>query len=139
MPRALSLVAILALLTACDRPGNPAKIRELAGRALRGTLTYPRSTIVSLSAGDEAAELVMTSPDSVALVAGWYRQALPLNGWKLKRDTRDHSGSVTIYAEQGDRPLWLTVRPNAGGVGTTYTLIGAVLEGDSAKAPSSPR
>jgi hypothetical protein len=133
MPRAFPLLLAIALLAACERPGNPDEARAFAARALRGTLAYPQSSVVSVSAGDEAAELVLSSPDSVAAVAAWYRRALPLNGWEVKRDVRDRSGTVTIYAEQGPRPLWVTLRPNVGGAGTTYTMVGAVVPADSTR------
>jgi hypothetical protein len=29
------------------------------------------------------------------------------------------------------RPLWVTIRPTVGAPGTTYPLVGVVLEGDS--------
>ncbi|HMG18379.1 MAG TPA: hypothetical protein VK573_06625 [Gemmatimonadales bacterium] len=132
MTRASSFVAMLALLVACERPGNPEQTRQLAGKALSGTLTYPGSTMVSVSAGEEAAELVMASPDSVQDVAQWFLRALPLNRWDVKRTINDRGGTVTIYAEQGKRPLWLTLRPNVGGPGTTYTMIG-VIPTDSTK------
>jgi hypothetical protein len=133
MSRALPLLAFVALLAACDRPGDLAKSREIAGRALRGSLTYPNSGIVSVSAGDEAAELVMSSADSVKVVADWFRRALPLNGWAIKSDVRTQLNEVTIYAEQRNRPLWITLRPSGSGVGTTYTLVGAVMPGDTSK------
>jgi hypothetical protein len=38
-----------------------------------------------------------------------------------------------MYAEHGQRPLWVTVRPNVGGPGSTYTMIGAIVAGDSIK------
>jgi hypothetical protein len=82
--------------------------------------------MVSVSAGEEAAQLVMTSPDSVTVVAKWFLRALPLNKWDVKRTVDDRQGTVTIYAEQGKRPLWLTLRPNVGGSGTTYTMIGVI-------------
>jgi hypothetical protein len=88
--------------------------------------------MVSMSAGSEAAQLVMSSPDSVTIVAKWFLEALPLNHWDVKRTTSDHAGNVTIYAEQGTRPLWLTLRPNVGAPGTTYTMIG-VIPTDSTK------
>ena len=133
MLRVLPLLLAAALLSACDRPGDPEKVRETAARALRGSLTYPNSGIVSVSAGEDAAELVMSSPDSVGAIADWFRRALPLNGWTLKRDTRNPTGAVTLYAEQGPRPLWITLRPNTGGAGSTYTLVGALLD-DTTKA-----
>ena len=88
--------------------------------------------MVSVSAGDEAAQLVMSSPDSVRVIATWFVQTLELNKWDVQRTITDRSGTVTIYAEQEKRPLWLTLRPNVGGPGTTYTMIG-VIPKDSVK------
>ena len=132
MTRTAVLVFICAALLACDRPGSPEQTRRLAGQALQGTLAYPRSTMVSVSAGEEAAQLVMSSPDSVQVVARWFVRTLGLNNWDVKRNIADANGTVTIYAEQQKRPLWLTLRPNVGGPGTTYTMIG-VIPKDSVK------
>ncbi len=131
MSRASLLVLALLVAVACQRSGDPERARVLTGKALAGTLAYPRSSMVSLSAGDEAAQLVMSSPDSVRIVAKWFVDALALNHWDVKRTISDRSGTVTIYAEQGKRPLWLTLRPNVGGPGTSYTMIG-VIPKDSA-------
>ena len=133
MSRALYLLTALALIAACDRPGDPMKARAFAAHALRGALAYPNSSVISVSAGDEAAELVLSTPDSVRVVADWFRRALPLNGWRLKRDVNDQAGGVTIYAESGLRPLWVTLKPSAGGAGTSYTLVGAIVGADSTK------
>ena len=132
MTRAACLVLIGVALVACERPGSPEQTRRLAGQALQGTLAYPRSTVVSVSAGDEAAQLVLSSPDSVEVVAKWFVRALGLNHWEIQRNITDRNGMVTIYAEQNKRPLWLTLRPNVGGPGTTYTMIG-VIPTDSTK------
>ncbi len=133
MSRATCFIVVFALLAACERPGdNPDETRHRVGQALSGTLAYPRSSMVSVSAGEEAAQLVMSSPDSVTTVATWFLKALPLNHWDVKRSVSDRSGTVTIYAEQNKRPLWLTLRPNVGGPGTTYTMIG-VIPTDSTK------
>lgn len=132
MTRAACLVLIGVALVACERPGSPEQTRRLAGQALQGTLAYPRSTVVSVSAGDEAAQLVLSSPDSVEVVAKWFVRALGLNHWEIQRNITDRNGTVTIYAEQNKRPLWLTLRPNVGGPGTTYTMIG-VIPTDSTK------
>jgi hypothetical protein len=126
MSRASGFVVVLALVAACERPGSDEQSRQLAGKALSGALTYPRSAMVSVSAGDEAAQLVMSSPDSVNVIAAWFLQALRLNHWDVKRTISDRSGTVTIYAERDTRPLWLTLRPNVGGPGTTYTMIGVI-------------
>ena len=133
MTRAACVVFVVAALLACERPGGPEQTRRLAGRALQGTLAYPRSTVVSVSAGDEAAQLVLTSPDSVDVVARWFVNALGMNKWDVKRNIKDQSGTITIYAEQNKGPLWLTLRANVGGPGTTYTMIG-VIPKDSVKS-----
>jgi len=132
MTRAAGLVLLCAAVFGCERPGSPEQTRRLAGQALQGTLAYPRSTVVSVSAGEEAAQLVLSSPDSVEVVAKWFVRALGMNNWDVKRSITDKNGTVTIYAEQNNRPLWLTLRPNVGGPGTTYTMIG-VIPTDSTK------
>lgn len=132
MNRAARLLLLCVALLGCERPGGPEQTRRLAGQAFQGTLAYPRSTMVSMSAGDEAAQLVMSSPDSVAVVARWFVRALGMKNWEVKRNLSDANGTVTIYAEQNKRPLWLTLRPNVGGPGTTYTMIG-VIPTDSLK------
>ena len=76
MNRAAYLLLICVALLGCERPGSPEQTRRLAGEALKGALAYPKSTMVSVSAGEEAAQLVMTSPDSVSVVAKWFVQAL---------------------------------------------------------------
>jgi hypothetical protein len=134
MRRSIPLLLVLTLVTAgCDRERETEQARAVAARALRGVLAYPQSTLVSLSAGSDAAELAFSSPAAVADVAQWYRRALAANGWELKTDQVGRDGSVSMYAVQGTRPLWLTMRPNAGGPGSTYTMIGAIIEGDAIK------
>ena len=129
------LIALLLLAAGCDRERDSEQARALAARALRGVLAYPQSSLVSLSAGNEAAELAFSSPAAVADVAQWYRRALAANGWELKSDQNGPDGTVSMYAEQGKRPLWLTLRPNVGGPGSTYTMVGAIVggAGDSIK------
>jgi hypothetical protein len=135
MRRSIPLLLALALLAAgCDRDRNSEQDRALAGRVLRGVLAYPRSSLVSVSAGNEAAELAFSSPAAVADVAQWYRQMLVLNGWEVTSDIAQADGSVSMYAQKNKQPLWLTLRPNVGGPGTSYTMVGAVVEPDSAKA-----
>ncbi len=123
----------LVLVVACDRPKQP-DARQLASRALQGALSYPNSTIINLAAGTDAAEVTLTTVDPIERVAGWFREALPLNGWQLRNEGKGAGGAVSIYAEKNGRPLWLTLTPNSGGPGTTYTLIGAIIEPDSAAA-----
>jgi hypothetical protein len=133
MSRAHIAVALALLAVACERGADPEKARALAARALRGSITYPQSSLVSISAGEDAAEVVLTTPAEVATVAEWYRRALSLNGWELRSDQADRAGTVTIYADKAGRPLWLTLSANTGGPGTTYKMVGAIIESDSIK------
>jgi hypothetical protein len=127
------LLALTVVAAGCDRDRDANQARAVAARALRGVLAYPQSTLVSLSAGNDAAEFAFSSPVAVDDVAQWYRRALAANGWELKTDQVGRDGSISMYAVQGTRPLWLTLRPNVGGPGSTYTMIGAIVEGDSIK------
>src|SRR5260370_15488311 len=112
MSRAFHVAILLALLAGCERPGeNTAQTRKLAGKALSGTLAYPRSTLVSVSAGEEAAQLALSSPDSMNEVADWLLRALPLNGLDVKRTGSGGKGGLTLYAEQGEAPPSLTLHP----------------------------
>jgi len=126
MPRASQLFIVLVLVAACERPGESERTRVATGRALSGTLAYPRSTPVTIAAGEEAAQLTMTSQDSVPVIVTWFRRALPLNGWVIQREATGRAGDVTLFAQKGDRPLWITLRPSVGAAGTTYTMIGEI-------------
>jgi hypothetical protein len=126
------LVAV-TLVAGCERR-RPPDPHAMVQRTLKGVLVYPMSVQVSVSAGEDAAQVTMTSQDSVAKVAGWYRRSLATNGWTLTSDVTSADGSTTMSATQGKRPLWITVRRNEGAPGTTYTLIGAVVAQDSVVA-----
>ncbi len=133
MPRSfiLGLLAAVAL-GGCERR-HETESREMAVRVLRGVLVYPGSNLVSFGAGTDAAQVEMASAASPDAIATWYRQTLRLNGWALQSDGRTPDGGITIYAEQGKRPLWITLHPTVGGPGTTYNLIGAQVVGDTVK------
>jgi hypothetical protein len=137
--RSVLLLLSLALLAACDRSRATEKTEALVSRALKGVLAFPQSTPVEVSAGEEAAQFVLTAPASVAEVRAWYRKVLPMNGWELKGDGQGRDGTVSMYAEHQGRPLWITLRPNVGAPGTTYTLIGAFTLSDSTKQADSVR
>ena len=135
--RSYALVAALTVVAACDRRGGGMAERELAAQALKGLLAYPRSSLVSVSAGQDAAQAVFTTAAPVQAVATWYRQALRLNGWELQADGVMRDGSISIYADSATRPLWITIKPNVGGAGTTYSLVGAIPGLDSTAAQRS--
>jgi len=133
MPRSLIFCVLAALSVAACEKRHEAESRAMAVRVLQGVLVYPRSQVVSIASGSDAAQVELSSTASTDAVAAWYRQTLRLNGWELKSDGKLADGGVTIYAEQGRRPLWITLHPSVGGPGTTYNLIGAQVVGDTVK------
>ncbi len=128
MSRTFVVVTVLmCAVGACERHGQVAS-RAVLRQAMQGVLAYPRSTLVSMTAGTDAGQMVFTSPDGVDTVAHWFRLALPMNGWKLQSDAKAADGTVSMYAQKGIKPLWITFKRNVGAPGTTYTLIGAVTD-----------
>jgi len=135
MSRLAVLLCVVGLGgAACERPAERTNEREFAAKVLTGLLAYPQSSVVGVSAGQDAAQVTLATPAALQDVATWYRQMLRLNGWDLVNDGVTGDGSVSIFAQKGKRPLWITLKANAGGPGTTYTLIGADLSQDSAAA-----
>ena len=125
-----TLLLLLTAVAACNRP-QPPDTRAMLRKSLHGVLVYPRATLVDASSGADAAPVTLTTLDSVAVVASWFRTSLNLNGWALQSDLTNGDGSIAIVAQKGSRPLWITLRPNVGGPGSTYTVIGAAVSGDS--------
>jgi len=129
-PSPIILMLALVAAPACNRP-QPPDTRTMLRKSLHGVLVYPRSTLVDATSGTDAAQVTLTTLDSVGIVASWFRDELNLNGWALQSDVTGGDGSIAITASKGSRPLWITLRPNVGGPGSTYNVIGAVVSGDS--------
>ena len=128
--RSTLVLLLLTTAAACNRP-QPPDTRAMVSKSLHGVLVYPRSTLVDAASGSDAAQVTLTTLDSAAVVASWFRDELRLNGWALQSDLTNGDGSIAIVAQKGSRPLWITLRPNVGGPGSTYTVIGAVVSSDS--------
>ena len=127
-----AVLALLPVVAGCERPSErAARERQLAGRILRGALAYPQSSLIQVSTGEGAAELTLATTAPLSTVLAWYREALPLNGWELRSEAREPDGALALYAQQGERPLWIRLRENVGAPGTTYSLIGAQVAGDT--------
>jgi len=131
-PAVLLLLAI-GIVAGCERPSERVgHERDMVGRALRGALAYPGSAVVGYGAGDEAAELVLTTSASPDTVTAWYRETLRAGGWTLRHESRARDGMITLYAERETRPLWIRLSP-WGPEGTTYSLLGVEVRGDTIK------
>lgn len=137
MTRSFALVLlVVTAAVACERR-RPPDPRPMVRKALAGVLVYPLSTEVGVEAGADAAQATLATADSVGKVADWFRRNLVSNGWSLRSDLTNDDGSVSISASQGKRPLWVTLRPRAGGQGTVYTVIGGIVSGDSLSGPDT--
>ena len=132
----LVVLVTLATVAACERPGSDRTEREVVGEALKGLVTYPRSSLVSVSAGRDAAQLVLSAPAPAETVAAWYRRTLRRNGWELRADGMQPDGSISLYADSGRRSVWITFAPGAAGAATTYTLVGDIPGLDTARQRS---
>jgi hypothetical protein len=76
----------------------------------------------------------------VEQVARWYRDFLKQNNWDVQNDQRGADGSISLYAQQGKRPIWITIHPSVGGPGTTYTVISGIPDTTAhAKPLGSPQ
>ena len=124
------VLLLFAVAAGCSRP-KPPDTQAVIQKSLHGVLVYPQSTVLDATSGTDAAQVTLTTLDSVGVVAAWFRSELKLNGWGLQSDLTNGDGSIAITAQKGSRPLWITLRPNVGGPGSTYTVIGAAVSGDS--------
>jgi len=130
-------VALIAGLGACDRPNYDP--RPVLAEAMKGLLAYPHSTLVNMTAGADAGQADLTSVDSVEQVARWFRDFLRQNNWEVQNDQRAPDGSISLYAQQGKRPIWISMHPNVGGPGTSYTVISGIPDTTHAKPLGSPQ
>ncbi len=96
----------------------------------------PDAKFVSRSGSEDALQVTLYSPTQAASVIKYYRAVLSQGKWQLVSDMKKPDGKVVLYAEQGGRPLWVSVWPTTDSAGTMVQLAGAVVTADSAKAPS---
>ncbi len=136
--RVVSYIALAAGIGACDRPTDDP--RPVLAESMKGLLAYPHSSIINMTAGTDAGQANLSSADSVEQVARWYRSFLQQNNWEVQNDQRAPDGSISLYAQQGKRPIWITMHPNVGGPGTNYTVISGIPDTlPQAKPRGSPQ
>src|SRR2546430_1439163 len=123
------MFSALAASMAVRRRGLPARSPP---PCLAATV-ISRITLVKAEAGDSAGQLILTTVDSLPLVTRWFRETFRLNAWTLQSDVTDRDGTITLYAEKNRRPVWVRIHANVGGPGTTYTVIGGIVSGDTVK------
>ena len=134
-PRLAPLVLAVLAVAGCDRRGEVS--RTTIAQSLKGVLVYPRSRLVSMSSGDSAGQLTLSTADAPDSVAKWFRGMLVTNHWDLQSDSRQSDGSIQMYAERARRPLWIHISETSGAPGATYSVTGAIVGSldTAAKAP----
>jgi hypothetical protein len=94
---------------------------------LQGVPYLAQSVITDTTGAEDAMRLTMEVPQSFDSVLTFYRVKLPLNGWRVRRESGDSSRFV-ILAQNDSVSLWLTLRhlePRR----TEYTMIGGLTRG----------
>ena len=73
--------------------------------------------------------LTFTSPFSPDSVVAFYRRMFAADTvYHLLGDNKGGVGEEAFYVETAKRPMWVRIRPNAGGVGSVVELTGAVVD-----------
>ena len=122
-PSLLLIAAVLAV-AACDRPERRAREDYVAAaRALADLVHFPGGTMISTSAGGEAAEARYTALATTDSVAAYYRGMLMSKGYEIERET-DEAGVHNIYSRRAHQPIWVRISANTGGPGVTWSVIG---------------
>ena len=130
--RIWAAAALIAVLGCGDKPTKTAELSA----ALPNLPLPPYPTLVSKSAGTNTLMLTLRSPAKAREVEAYYRRVLTGPGWKLIKQSTDHSGVVTMLAEQDGPPLWVRIRSLPDSSGTLVDLGGAVVDSASAKGAS---
>jgi hypothetical protein len=129
-PSKIWLAALCVTLVACgDRKPNTPKLSEV----FSVLPLPPKPSFVSRSGGADAIQITVRTPLRADSVAFYYRSVFKANDWKLINDDKNRDGTVVLFAQRKDRPLWVRVRADNGGTGSLVDLAGALVAGDSGK------
>lgn len=121
----VSGIAILTFAAACH-PSRP-KLPELPA-AFANLPTPPNAQFIGRSGGADVLMLTFSSPLEPDSVVNYYRQMFTRDTiYHLLGDNKGATGEEAFYVESSKRPMWVRVRPNAGGVGSVVELTGAVV------------
>ena len=128
-------VATLALAAGCH-PSRP-KLPDLPA-AFANLPAPPDAQFLGRSGGADVLVLTFSSPYSPDTVVAYYKKLFTTNAlYHLLGDNRGATGEEAFYVETSNRPLWVRVRPNAGGLGSIVELTGAVVNQTDTAAKDS--
>ena len=83
--------------------------------------------------------LTFTSPFAPDSVVAFYRRMFTTDSlYHLLGDNKGAAGEEAFYVETAKRPMWVRVRPNAGGAGSVVELTGAVTGPSDTSTKSAP-
>ena len=98
----------------------------------------PEAEFVSRAGSADALQITLFTPRGPASVTDYYRDVLSKQTWRLVSDVKGPDGTVTLYAEQDGRPMWVRIWPTSDKAGTMVELAGAVITKESGK-PDQPK
>jgi hypothetical protein len=118
MRRVLCCCACLVSLVGCGErtPAADAPSEEpvLSADVFAGLPILPGARFGGGSAN--AAEAIADVPVSADSVARFYRRVLDDRAWDIRGDATAPDGQVTLHARSPEgRPIWIMIRPVAGG------------------------
>jgi len=118
-PAILAVVAALAV-AACGSEPPP---KSAPASLVNDAPVPPGAARISSIEGTEAVEAVYRAPFPSDSVAAWYRRWFLERRWRITGDNRLPDGTVVLHAEGPGNPLWLMIRPEAGG--TNFSVMSA--------------
>ena len=130
MKKNLSLTIIIAGivgLVGCSGDSEP-EVEPPVDLVFQGVPVLPLSTVVGQSGSASAVQTDLFAPAHPDSAAGWYRRRLIALDWEIESDNRTPDGVTTIYATRDGPPLWVILRPNGSVAGTSYSMIGALID-----------
>ena len=98
----------------------------------------PEAEFVSRAGSADALQITLFTPRDPASVTDYYRDVLSKQTWRLVSDVKSSDGTVTLYAEQDGRPMWVRIWSTSDKAGTMVELAGAVMTKESGK-PDQPK
>ncbi|MEP6573580.1 MAG: hypothetical protein ABJD11_12820 [Gemmatimonadota bacterium] len=113
---------VLAGTVACGR--EPVKVAKVSD--VLPNLPIPQDAkVISRAGSEDALQIVFTTEATPDQMSAFYRTTFTRPPWHLVSDQKTADGALTLYAESGGPPMWVTIRSTAGESGSTVELSGA--------------
>lgn len=123
----MSLLALLLVLSACDKKADEPEIANIA-ETIPNLILPMDAKFVSRSGSADALSLTFRVADEPDAAVNYYRRFLVPPLWRLVSDGKDNTGAHVLYAEQQGPPLWVRVWPDSAQSGSYVRLTGGVRQ-----------